>query len=54
MILKKLNLFHHRGLFVKGRQVLLIAPYSRNSSNSKNAPYKLVQSRLKSKSDELF
>lgn len=47
MIFLKLCTLRNRGLFIRSRQVLLIAAYSRNSSNSKS-PYKIVQSKIKS------
>ncbi|CRL02456.1 CLUMA_CG015211, isoform A, partial [Clunio marinus] len=51
MILRRLNILKHRGLFVKNRQVLLVASYSRNSSNSKS-PYKIIQAKIKNASNE--
>jgi len=52
MIILKLNLLRNRGLFIRSRQVLLVASYSRNSSNSKS-PYKVIQAKIKNTSDEL-
>lgn len=44
---------HHRGIFNRNRNVLLLAAYSRSSSNSRS-PYKIVQAKIKSKSKNYF
>lgn len=52
MIILKLNLLRNRGLFIRSRQVLLVASYSRNSSNSKS-PYKVLLEKIKNTSSKL-
>jgi len=52
MLLRKLNILSHRGIFLRSRQVLLIACYSRNSSNSKS-PYKVVQAKIKNTNNDV-
>lgn len=49
MVYFRLKSLSHRGLFNRNRQALLVASYSRNSSNSKNSPYKVVTAKIKSK-----
>ena len=53
MIFLKLNTLRNRGLFVRSRQVFLVAAYSRNSSNSKS-PYKIVTAKIKSEWENSF